>query len=69
MSARLLHIRGLVQGVGFRPYVWRLAGELGIAGWVRNDGDGVTLLAAGAQLDDFLARLPRETPPLARIDA
>ena len=69
MSARLLHIRGLVQGVGFRPYVWRLAGELGIAGWVRNDGDGVTLLAAGAQLDDFLARLPREIPPLARIDA
>ncbi|NHC07917.1 carbamoyltransferase HypF [Azonexus fungiphilus] len=69
MSARLLHIRGLVQGVGFRPYVWRLAGELGIAGWVRNDGDGVTLLAAGARLDDFLARLPREIPPLARIDA
>lgn len=68
MSARLLHIRGLVQGVGFRPYVWRLAGELGIAGWVRNDGDGVTLLAAGARLDDFLARLPREIPPLARID-
>lgn len=65
----LLHIRGLVQGVGFRPYVWRLAGELGIAGWVRNDGDGVTLLAAGARLDDFLARLPREIPPLARIDA
>ena len=69
MSARLLHIRGLVQGVGFRPYVWRLAGELGIAGWVRNDGDGVTLLAAGARLNDFLARLPREIPPLARIDA
>jgi hydrogenase maturation protein HypF len=69
VSARLLHIRGLVQGVGFRPYVWRLAGELGIAGWVRNDGDGVTLLAAGARLDDFLARLPREIPPLARIDA
>ena len=69
MSARLLHIRGLVQGVGFRPYVWRLAGELGIAGWVRNDGDGVTLLAAGTHLDDFLARLPREIPPLARIDA
>lgn len=69
MSARLLHIRGLVQGVGFRPYVWRLAGELGIAGWVRNDGDGVTLLAAGARLDEFLARLPREIPPLARIDA
>lgn len=69
MSARLLHIRGLVQGVGFRPYVWRLAGELGINGWVRNDGDGVTLLAAGQRLDDFLARLPHEKPPLARIDA
>jgi hydrogenase maturation protein HypF len=38
MTGRLLRIRGLVQGVGFRPYVWRLANELGLNGWVRNDG-------------------------------
>ncbi|MCL2523973.1 MAG: carbamoyltransferase HypF [Betaproteobacteria bacterium] len=69
MPARLLRIRGLVQGVGFRPYVWRLAGELGLAGWVRNDGADVSLLVAGERLDEFLARLPREAPPLARVDA
>ena len=40
MSGRQFRIRGLVQGVGFRPYVWRLANELGLSGWVRNDGAG-----------------------------
>jgi hydrogenase maturation protein HypF len=69
MPARVLRVRGLVQGVGFRPYVWRLANELSLDGWVRNDGAGVSIAVAGARLDDFLARLPREAPPLARIDA
>ncbi|MCL2344690.1 MAG: carbamoyltransferase HypF [Desulfobulbus sp.] len=69
MLARSLRIRGLVQGVGFRPYVWRLARELGLDGWVRNDGAGVSLVVAGPRVDEFLARLPREAPPLARIDA
>lgn len=69
MSARCLRIRGLVQGVGFRPYVWRLANELGLDGWVRNDGAGVSIAVAGARVDEFLARLPLEAPPLARIDA
>ena len=68
MSARLLRIRGLVQGVGFRPYVWRLAGELGLAGWVRNDGAGVTIAVDGEKLPEFLARLPQEIPALARVD-
>ena len=68
MSGRLLRIRGLVQGVGFRPYVWRLATELGLRGWVRNDGAGVTLAVDGEKLPEFLARLPEEAPRLARID-
>ena len=64
-----LRVRGLVQGVGFRPYVWRLAGELGLSGWVRNDGAGVSLAVAGERLAEFLERLPLEAPRLARIDA
>ena len=66
-------VRGLVQGVGFRPCVWRLAKEQGLSGWVRNDAAGVTLaLPAGAAAADLLTRLRRELPllaPLARIDA
>lgn len=68
MNGRQIRVRGLVQGVGFRPYVWRLANELGLTGWVRNDGAGVSLAVAGARLDEFLARLPNEVPRLARID-
>lgn len=69
MSGRPIRVRGLVQGVGFRPYVWRLANELGLSGWVRNDGAGVTMLVDGPALATFLERLPREAPRLARIDA
>ncbi len=69
MNGLLIRVRGLVQGVGFRPYVWRLAGELGLHGWVRNDGAGVSIAAAGAALPAFLERLPREAPRLARVDA
>ena len=69
MSARLIRVRGLVQGVGFRPYVWRLAKELGLHGWVRNDGAGVMLAVDGQKVPEFITRLPREAPRLARIDA
>lgn len=67
-TGRLLRVRGLVQGVGFRPYVWRLARELDLNGWVRNDAAGVTIAVDGARAAEFIARLPRELPPLARID-
>ncbi len=65
-----VRIRGLVQGVGFRPSVWRLARDLGLAGEVRNDGDGVLVRAWGPAdaLQGLLDRLPREAPPLSRID-
>ena len=63
-------MRGLVQGVGFRPTVWRLARRYGLRGWVANDGDGVSirLRGAAAAIDRFADRLRRDAPPLARID-
>jgi hydrogenase maturation protein HypF len=62
---------GVVQGVGFRPFVYRLALEEGLAGFIGNDTDGVTIEIEGpaGQVDAFLGRLRAETPPLARIDS
>jgi len=64
-------VRGVVQGVGFRPFVYRLAQEEGLAGSIGNDTDGVTIEIEGPaeRLDAFVTRLRGETPPLARIDA
>jgi len=65
-----LHIlvRGLVQGVGFRPHVYRLATGRGIGGFVRNGPDGVVIEAEGVGLQAFLEEIQRSAPPLARID-
>jgi len=64
-----LRVRGRVQGVGFRPAVWRMARRCGLDGDVRNDADGVLIRIAGppASLDEFRALLEREPPPLAQI--
>ena len=69
-EGRAIRVRGLVQGVGFRPTVWRLARECGLAGDVWNDAEGVMIRAWGraADLDQFLRRLEDQPPPLARID-
>jgi hydrogenase maturation protein HypF len=63
-------VEGTVQGVGFRPFVYRLATDLGLAGWVRNDERGVELEVEGTRedIDAFVARLPAEAPPLARVE-
>jgi hydrogenase maturation protein HypF len=62
-------LHGTVQGVGFRPFVYRLATELGLTGWVCNTAHGVCLEVEGshAQLQDFLRRLDADKPPHARI--
>jgi hydrogenase maturation protein HypF len=66
-----VRVRGTVQGVGFRPYVFRLAGELGLDGFVLNDERGVLLEVEGSAgaVERLLSRLPAEAPPLARIEA
>ena len=63
--------RGIVQGVGFRPFVFGLAQRLGLAGFVRNDSAGVTIEIEGppGDLERFVAALRAEAPPLARIEA
>jgi hydrogenase maturation protein HypF len=68
-AAARVRVRGLVQGVGFRPFVYRLATELALDGCVRNDGEGVEIDVCGsrAAIDALIERLRRDAPPLARV--
>ena len=65
-----IRVEGVVQGVGFRPFVYSLATRLGLAGWVGNDVDGVFAEVEGPaeHIRDFLAALERDAPPLARVE-
>jgi len=69
MTAYRIKVTGLVQGVGFRPFVYRLASRFGLSGFVRNQRDGVDILAEGRKevLKKFLDRLELEAPPASRI--
>ncbi|MGK7872537.1 MAG: carbamoyltransferase HypF [Xenococcaceae cyanobacterium] len=66
-----LTIRGAVQGVGFRPFIYQLATELRLAGWVNNSAQGVSIEIEGSQpeLEEFLLRIEREKPPLSFIQS
>ncbi|MDJ0707426.1 MAG: carbamoyltransferase HypF [Leptolyngbyaceae cyanobacterium MO_188.B28] len=67
----VIRVRGRVQGVGFRPTVYRLAQTCGLTGEVCNDGEGVLILASGTvdALNEFVQRLRQDSPPLARIES
>lgn len=68
---RRFAVHGVVQGVGFRPFVWNLATRLGLSGWVRNTSGAVVVEAEGepAMLDAFALSLRNEAPRLARIES
>lgn len=72
LASRLrIVVRGAVQGVGFRPFVFRLATELQLAGWVNNSPLGVFIEVEGERptLEQFLLRLEREQPPRSAIQS
>lgn len=64
-----LQVQGMVQGIGFRPFVYRLATELGLTGWVRNSEGGVDIEIEGKpdRLTGFLEQLDQRCPPHARL--
>jgi hydrogenase maturation protein HypF len=69
LARKAIDITGIVQGVGFRPFVYRLAQECNLTGFITNTPAGVTIEVQGEPdvLDRFLERLPAEVPPLAKI--
>ncbi len=71
VERRAIRVRGAVQGVGFRPFVYRLAHELGLAGWVFNDAEGVAIEVQGPAnaLATFELRLRSDAPPLSRVQS
>ncbi|NDC64920.1 MAG: hypothetical protein EBZ59_13295, partial [Planctomycetia bacterium] len=70
LTRKRLSIHGVVQGVGFRPFVWRRASRLGLVGWVENDSTGVTAEIQGPsdRIATFLAGFETAVPPLAAVE-
>ena len=68
---RILHVRGVVQGVGFRPFVYRTAVELGLRGSVWNDADGVVIDVEGepTAVDALVRQIALDAPPRASVDS
>ncbi len=71
MTTMHVRVSGIVQGVGFRPFVYGLAKRLDLRGWVRNTSNGVEILIDGntGNIDQFVKSLSDEKPPLAKIDS
>jgi hydrogenase maturation protein HypF len=69
MTRKHIQVRGIVQGVGFRPFVYKLAKSLGLTGYVFNSSAGVTIEieGGGPDLDEFLRTLKNDPPQLAEI--
>ncbi|MCX5717293.1 MAG: carbamoyltransferase HypF [Nitrospirae bacterium] len=68
MDRVLINIKGVVQGVGFRPFVYNLAKSLNLKGTVTNTADGVAIDIEGKDITSFIGRLPKEAPPLSEIN-
>ena len=69
MRTLCVEIKGIVQGVGFRPHVYNLAIKLGLRGWVNNDEKGVNIHLQGLDAEAFIQNLQDNPPPLAQIDS
>src|SRR5579883_2307450 len=69
-ARKRIDIAGLVQGVGFRPFVYRIARQFEIRGYVLNSSEGVVIEAEASEtrLENFIAALKTELPPLARVE-
>jgi len=70
MKRAAIRVKGIVQGVGFRPFVYRLARQFGLTGWVLNDEQGVLIEVQGSEriLENFQANLPIKAPSMAKIE-
>jgi hydrogenase maturation protein HypF len=70
MTNRKIHVSGIVQGVGFRPFIFKLATTLGLNGWVKNTSSGVDIVVSGEseKIEQFITELRERPPSLSRID-
>ena len=70
-TSKHIHIKGIVQGVGFRPFIYGLANKHQLHGWVRNSASGVDIEITGRVIavNEFIASIPESAPPLAVIDS
>lgn len=69
MDCIKISVKGVVQGVGFRPFIYNLADELSIKGFITNASEGVVITAEGKNLGIFIERISADAPPLSKIES